>query len=128
MLAVCIILGKPSHNGFQERVFSQGTYRDDKLRKRVRDENFEMRVLDNLNAAKCEELLQDINLQGQNDDDPKYVRNFISARSAAAVGAPPLRQPSQEEEMIWSLQWMRNLLIAVAMMMMMIMPLLIMRT
>jgi uncharacterized protein YnzC (UPF0291/DUF896 family) len=28
-----IILGKPTHNGFQERVFSQGVYVDDKLKK-----------------------------------------------------------------------------------------------
>jgi hypothetical protein len=97
MVAASIVLPKPFHNGFQERVFSAGTYRDDKLKKRLKDEHFEMKVLDSLNAAKCEKLLQDINLQGRNDDDAKYVRNFFSA-GAAAVVVPPLHQPSQEEQ------------------------------
>ena len=32
----CLVLGKPTHNGFQERVFSRGTYQDTKLKKRLK--------------------------------------------------------------------------------------------
>jgi hypothetical protein len=35
--AATIILGKPTHNAFQERVFSRGTYSDTKLRKRLKE-------------------------------------------------------------------------------------------
>jgi hypothetical protein len=51
-----IILGKPTHNAFQERVFSRGTYSDSKLRKRLKEENFEMSVLNAINNRKIKEL------------------------------------------------------------------------
>jgi hypothetical protein len=63
---------------------------------KVKDENFEMKVLDSLNASKCNELLQDIHLQGRSDDDVRYVKKFNAAREAAVV-PPPLQQPSQGE-------------------------------
>jgi hAT family C-terminal dimerisation region len=56
-----IILGKPAHNGFQERVFSIGKYCDNTLRNRMRPENFEMRVLDTVNKL------------GDGIDFPKYI-------------------------------------------------------
>lgn len=48
-LAACIALGKPTHNAFQERVFSRGTYSDSILRKSLKEENFEMSVLNAVN-------------------------------------------------------------------------------
>jgi NADH dehydrogenase/NADH:ubiquinone oxidoreductase subunit G len=44
-----IFLGKPTHNGFQEQVFSRGVYLDWKLKKRLKEENFEMSVLNSFN-------------------------------------------------------------------------------
>jgi hypothetical protein len=44
-----IVLGKPHHDGYQERVFSRGTYTDDFLRKRMREDTFEINVLQSLN-------------------------------------------------------------------------------
>ena len=52
-----IVLGKPSHNGFQERVFSRGTYKDDPLKQRMKEENFEKSVLNSLNQEKVKSLM-----------------------------------------------------------------------
>jgi hAT family C-terminal dimerisation region len=49
-IAASLMLGKPTHNGFQERVFSKGTYTDTKLRQRLTERNFEMAVLNSLNS------------------------------------------------------------------------------
>jgi hypothetical protein len=53
---VPIIMGKPTHNGFQERVFSRGTYKDDALRTRIKESNFEMSVLNSLNHGYVDEI------------------------------------------------------------------------
>ena len=59
-LAASIVLGKPSHNGFQERVFSRGTYFDDPLKQRLKEESYERAVLNSLNQDKIEELMESI--------------------------------------------------------------------
>lgn len=51
-----IILGKPTHNAFQERVFSRGTYTDTKLKKRLTERSFEMSVLNAVNAKNLNKL------------------------------------------------------------------------
>ena len=56
-LAASIVLGKPSHNGFQERVFSRGTYFDDPLKQRLKEESYERSVLNSLNHEKVESLM-----------------------------------------------------------------------
>lgn len=55
-VAAAIFLGKPTHNGFQERVFSRGTYSDTKLKKRLKERNFEMSVLNSCNGKKIDEI------------------------------------------------------------------------
>jgi hypothetical protein len=61
----CLVLGKPTHNGFQERVFSRGTYQDTKLKKRLKEENFEMSVLNAINNRKVQNLkgIMDLGLE-----------------------------------------------------------------
>jgi hAT family C-terminal dimerisation region len=49
-VAANIVLGKPTHNGFQERVFSRGTYL------RLKEENFEMSVLNSFNVKRIEDI------------------------------------------------------------------------
>jgi hAT family C-terminal dimerisation region len=51
-----IILGKPTHNGFQERVFSRGVYLDGKLKKRLKEGNFEMSVLNSFNGKRVSDI------------------------------------------------------------------------
>lgn len=58
----CIVFGKPTHNGFQERVFSRGTYQDTKLKKRLKEENFEMSVLNAINNRKVQSFTEIIDL------------------------------------------------------------------
>jgi hypothetical protein len=53
-----IILGKPTHNAFQERVFSRGTYADSNLKKSMKENNFEMAVLNSLNCHKMDEIIK----------------------------------------------------------------------
>ena len=56
-LAASIVLGKPSHNGFQERVFSRGTFFDDPLKQRLKEESYERSVLNSLTMEKIENLM-----------------------------------------------------------------------
>ena len=54
--AAAFVLAKPFHNGFQERVFSTGTYRDSNLKRRQKENTFELTVLDSLNSKKLTDL------------------------------------------------------------------------
>jgi hypothetical protein len=54
--AAAVLLGKPTHNGFQERVFSRGTYADSNLKKNLTEENFEMKVLNSLNGTEIDDI------------------------------------------------------------------------
>jgi hypothetical protein len=55
-LGASIVLGKPTHNAYQERVFSMGTYKDSKLRKRLKEDSFELSVLNAVNAKQTKEM------------------------------------------------------------------------
>jgi hypothetical protein len=52
--AALVMLGKPTHNAFQERVFSRGTYKDSILKKSLKEDKFEMSVLNSLNGAQVQ--------------------------------------------------------------------------
>ena len=45
-----IVYGKPSHNVFQERIFSLGTWKDSRLKKLQKEAKFEMEVLESVNV------------------------------------------------------------------------------
>lgn len=91
-VGACIVLGKPTHNAFQERVFSRGTYTDSKLRKQLKEESFEMSVLNSVNSRtleSCSDMIEKINNKIYSDDMNKKnkeeliaeeVANFISTR------------------------------------------------
>ena len=69
-VGACIVLGKPTHNAFQERVFSRGTYTDTKLRKQLKEESFEMSVLNAVNSRtieSCSDMIDEINNKIFND-------------------------------------------------------------
>ena len=57
-VAAAVLLGKPTHNGFQERVFSRGTYADCRLKKKLKADNFEMKVLNSLNVSEITYIQQ----------------------------------------------------------------------
>ena len=59
-VAASILLAKPFHNGYQERIFSRGTFTDNILRKRLREEQYEMRVLEGLTRHKITGLFNSI--------------------------------------------------------------------
>lgn len=60
-VAASIVLGKPTHNGFQERVFSRGTYKDSKLKKRLKEDSFEMSIINSVNAKVLDSSSEMIN-------------------------------------------------------------------
>jgi hAT family C-terminal dimerisation region len=62
-VASAIILGKPVHNGYQERVFSRGVYVDTKLRQRLKDNNFEISILNNFNTTELERVMKVMEVQ-----------------------------------------------------------------
>jgi guanylate kinase len=49
-LCALIVLAKPIHNGFQERVFSRGTFTDDQLRRKMKESTFELSILEAINC------------------------------------------------------------------------------
>jgi hypothetical protein len=48
--ATLVMLGKPTHNAFQERVFSRGTYKDSILKKNLKEDKLEIAALTLLNG------------------------------------------------------------------------------
>jgi hypothetical protein len=82
-VAASIFLGKPSHNGFQERVFSRGTYTDTKLKKRLKEENFEMSVLNAFNGKRIDNIKEKLKVESNWNSDiniNKFVPNKTQAR------------------------------------------------
>lgn len=80
-VAALVALGKPTHNAFQERVFSRGTYTDTKLKKRMTEKSFEMSVLNAVNS-KCmlalKETIGDIN--NNIDRDLTFKKKMMKMR------------------------------------------------
>jgi predicted HNH restriction endonuclease len=61
-IAAGIVLGKPTHNAFQERVFSRGTYTDTSLKKRLKETSFEMSVLNAVNICSMDKIKEQIDI------------------------------------------------------------------
>jgi hAT family C-terminal dimerisation region len=73
-----IILGKPTHNAFQERVFSRGSYKDHNLRARTKEKNFEMSVLNSLNHGYTKEIEQQLNMRLDSLQDTTNVEKQMN--------------------------------------------------
>ena len=85
-VSACIVLGKPTHNAFQERVFSRGTYTDTKLRKQLKEESFEMSVLNSVNSRtleSCSDMIELINNKIYNDAMDKKKKDELMAEEVA---------------------------------------------
>jgi hAT family C-terminal dimerisation region len=78
-----IILSKPAHNGYQERVFSIGKYCDNTLRNRMRPENFEMRVLDTVNRHN--DGINALTKMATAPSGSKYVKDFFTKANLQSV-------------------------------------------
>ena len=78
-VAAYIILGKPSHNGFQERVFSSGTFKDSKLSKRTGEDNFEMKVpeLVNHDGILTNDMYSKLLNEGMKPDDEQGIQSAL---------------------------------------------------
>jgi hypothetical protein len=77
-----IILAKPAHNGYQERVFSLGKFCDSPLRNKQTADNFKMRVLDTIN--KNNKSVQTCNNTFIEDKD-SFVKNFFTYENVAKI-------------------------------------------
>jgi hAT family C-terminal dimerisation region len=77
-ISALIVLGKPSHNAFQERVFSVGNWTDSKLRKKRKAENFEINLLEACNAEYFNKLdIIDGNYMQDKQTSIKTVKDFF---------------------------------------------------
>jgi hypothetical protein len=78
-MGASIILGKPTHNAFQERVFSRGTYSDTKLRKRLKEEYFEMSVMNAVNGKQIDDMyhIMQPSIMVREKDRQKELKSFI---------------------------------------------------
>jgi hypothetical protein len=80
-----IILAKPAHNGYQERVFSLGKFCDSPLRNKQTAANFEMRVLDMINKNnKCFEKFTTTYI----DQKDQFIKNFFAYDNVAKILSP----------------------------------------
>jgi hypothetical protein len=101
----CILFGKPTHNGFQERVFSRGTYADCKLKKNLKEENFEMKVLNSLNVSEINKIMSEININ-KNLEKTKMIETLISffkeEETEPILSVDDLSSKNAEEESIFN--------------------------
>jgi hypothetical protein len=91
--AAAVVIGKPSHNGFQERVFSRGTYFDSALKQRMKEENFEMAVLNSLTQTKVRELTEKMlwdHVEMKVDESNVEVSKFYNKELSARPGVFPV--------------------------------------
>jgi hypothetical protein len=70
-LCALIVFGKPIHNGFQERVFSRGTFTDDQLRRKMKEETFELAILESINCDTVDKYMN--YFRSKNKVDPVKV-------------------------------------------------------
>jgi hypothetical protein len=82
-VAALIILAKATHNGYQERVFSIGTFLDTKQQKRREERHYEMDVLQRINR----ELMQEQQDWGERDEteahnDKELMEGFFKMTEA----------------------------------------------
>jgi hypothetical protein len=95
-VAAAIVLGKPTHNAFQERIFSMGTHKDTRLRNRLKEDGFEMSVLNAVNdkdLVSNEETIKIISkdlerfaLSKQREEEQKSIQfiRYLEKRSEEA--------------------------------------------
>ena len=82
-VAAIIVLAKAAHNGFQEHVFSIGTFMDKKQQKRRLEENYKMDVLQKINCKLLmeddyfEELDKMAKKETAEEEDKRKVRSFF---------------------------------------------------
>ena len=75
-----IILAKATHNGYQERVFSIGTFLDTKQQKRREARHYEMDVLQRINSGMMqeEEYWEEINSTPDGQNDKEKMESFFA--------------------------------------------------
>jgi hypothetical protein len=61
-IAAFIVLGKPTHNAFQERVFSRKSYAYIALKKPLTAKRFEMSVMNAVNVSSIDMLKEQIKI------------------------------------------------------------------
>jgi hypothetical protein len=102
-VGACIVLGKPTHNAFQERVFSRGTYTDTKLRKQLKEESFEMSVLNSVNSRtleSCSDMIESINSKVYSDAMDKKKKDELMAEEVANFIATRDQEPKFDIEIV----------------------------
>jgi hypothetical protein len=102
-VGACIVLGKPTHNAFQERVFSRGTYTDTKLRKQLKEESFEMSVLNSVNSRtleSCSDMIELINNKVYSDAIDKKKKDELMAEEVANFIATRDQEPKFDIDIV----------------------------
>lgn len=82
-MGATLILGKPTHNAFQERVFSRGTHTDNRLKKNLTEEAFEMSVMNAINGTQIDDIyhIMQPRIMSKEKDRQKELKIFIENRS-----------------------------------------------
>ena len=107
--AAVILLGKPTHNGYQERVFSRGTYMDCKLKQSLKESSYEMAVLNSITTDQITKLKDDIrknnpglklNSELTETESEKWIKTFYENENLVLKRKNLFPEIIEEEDML----------------------------
>jgi hypothetical protein len=104
-IAAGIVLGKPTHNAFQERVFSKGSYMDTKLKKRTSEDTFEINVLNACNThvmSSLSSIIASINnkKQQQKGTDDSELEMYQKVKAYETIRLQDLEEINNMTELV----------------------------
>jgi hypothetical protein len=88
-LCALIVLAKPVHNGFQERVFSRGTFTDDQLRRKMKETTFEISILEAINCKTVDKYMDMYKLKATKEKIADTVNFFWSGNKYLEESSKP---------------------------------------
>ena len=103
-VAALIVLAKATHNGYQERVFSIGTFLDTKQQKRREERHYEMDVLQRINSdlMQEEEYWKEYTAHDPSHSDKEIIEGFFKitdqVKEKQVTGAPAEAKDDDDEE------------------------------
>jgi hypothetical protein len=88
-LCALIDLAKPLHNGFQECVFSRGTFTDDQLRRKMKEISFELSILEAINCKTVDKYMDMYKHKATKEKNADTVNYFWSGNKYLEESSKP---------------------------------------
>jgi hypothetical protein len=88
-LCALIVSAKPVHNGFQELVFSRGTFTDDQLRWKMKESTFELWILEAINCDAVDRYMETYKQKATKEVVAEKVTYFWSSNKYLEDNSKP---------------------------------------